>query len=97
MTFKVKKGVVLPSPDRTGKGKPRKYPFDSLEVNEICFIPDTTTYKISSYVGRRGRELNKKFTTQMATMRQDLQTNEWELCKPGAVGSKRGVAVCRIL
>lgn len=91
----MKKGVQLPEPAKAG-GVRAKYPFKTMTVGEIIFIPDKTTRQLSAYVAQRGRELNRKFRSQKAVMRQDLQTNEWELCKPGAAGARNGVAICRI-
>jgi hypothetical protein len=95
MEFMVKKGVKLPP---TVRKQPlnRKYPFATMEVDQIFFVPGVSGDKFSVYASQRGRVLNRKFKTQSATMRQDLQTDQWEPCKPGAPGAKQGVAVCRI-
>lgn len=95
MEYRVKKGVKLPEPAKAG-GARTKYPFKTMDVGELIFIPDKTSRQLSAYVAQRGRELQRKFRTQKAVMRQDLQSNEWEPCKPGAAGARNGVAICRI-
>lgn len=92
--YAVKKGVELPPPAKARRA--RKYPFDMLAVGEMFFVPDKTGEQFTTYVSLWGRKLGRKFRTQMADMRQDLITNEWEPCKPGAAGARRGVAVQRI-
>lgn len=73
-----------------------KYPFRTMEVGELIFVPDMTTMQMSSYAGAVGRKLGRKFRTQTAHMRQDLQTYEWEPVRAGSVGSRKGVAICRV-
>ena len=94
--FKVKAGVKLPTVEETKNRTPRKYPFDTVKVGEIFFVPDKTADKFSTYAARQAKLLGRKFRSQTIVMRQDLQTNEWELCKSGAPGAKRGTAVTRI-
>ena len=94
MTFKVKPGVELPPARRAGRA--RKYPFDTLAVGELFFVPDQTTANLTTYASLQGRKLGRKFRTQMAIMRQDLETDEWEVCQAGAPGAKNGVAIERV-
>lgn len=93
-TLKVKSGVYLP-PHKGRRGRQRLYPFDTLEIGEMFFVPDKATVQLSSYASTQGKRLGRKFRTQSTTMRQDLLTDEWEPCKPGAVGSRRGVVIER--
>ena len=95
-TYKVKPGEVLPPPNRSPKqSAARKYPFDSMKVGELIFVPDKEVKKFASHVGSQGRKLGRKFSTQTAVMRQDLKTDQWEVCKPDAPGAKKGVAIRR--
>ena len=96
MTFKVKPGSRLPTVEENRYVTPRKYPFDTIQVGESFFVPDRTADQFGTYASRQGKQLGRKFRSQTIVMRQDLQTNEWEPCKPGQVGSKRGTAVTRM-
>lgn len=95
MSFKIKAGVKLPTVEDTRHKTPRKYPFDTVKVGESFFVPDKASNVFATYAARQGKALGRKFRTQTIVMRQDLQTNEWELCKAGAPGAKRGTAVTR--
>ena len=94
-TFKVKPGQTLPPPNRAPKASVRKYPLDTMDIGDMIFVPDKEVKKFASYIGSQGRSLGFKFATQSATMRQDLDTDEWEACKPDAPGAKKGVAIRR--
>ena len=96
MTFKVKAGVVMPPHGVNRYRHPRKYPFDEIGVGEIFFIPDKTASEFATYASKQAKILDRKFQTQTMTMRRDLETDEWEPCKPGSPGSKSGVAVTRV-
>ena len=96
MTFNVKAGVTLPTPEEARYKTPRKYPFDKLKVGGIFFVPDRLATSFSTYAARQGRLLGRKFRSQTITMRQDLETDEWEMCKPGSPGAVRGTAVTRV-
>ena len=95
MDYAVKKGASLPPP-RVGVSR-HKYPFATVGIGDMFFVPDKTTKQLSTYAALCGRKLGRRFRTQTAHMRQDLLTNEWEPCKPGAIGSRRGVAITRTL
>ena len=95
MTLKVKAGAKLPTREESRYVTPRKYPFDTIKIGESFFVVDKTATDFSTYAGRQGKLLGRKFRTQTMVMRQDLSTNEWEPCKPGMVGSRQGTAVTR--
>lgn len=92
--FNVKPGVEVAPLSEAGR-RPI-YPYGTMEVGSYFFVPDRTTAQISTYAAKRGKELGRRFSTQTAIMRQDLETNEWEPCKPGAPGCRHGTAVKRL-
>ena len=89
--FDVKPGVAIPPP-----GRPPKYPFKTMAVDEMFFVPDKTTEIMSTYAALQGRKLDKKFTTQMAFMRQPTKGGAWEPCRDTSPGAVHGVVVRRI-
>ena len=90
-TFLIKAGTQLPATRRN----PPKYPFASIEVGQSFFAPGMLTKNFTTYCGRVGRSIGRKFATQQANMRRDLETGEWEPCNPDDLNAVSGVAVTR--
>jgi hypothetical protein len=77
---------VLPS-------KPRKYPFDQMEVGQMFFIPNKTKNTLHTYFSSVGKRMGIKLATRLVHM---YETDEgWALCEAGDEGAVPGIGVWR--
>jgi len=75
-------------------GRPRKYPFRTMEVGEYFFVPDKVRNTLAPYACNVGREHNRKFRTRLTFMRETLEG--WVPCKEDVDGAVLGVGVWRV-
>lgn len=66
MTYEIRKDVPIPTTVREGFAKPSKYPFASMEVNDMFFVPGAKK-SFSSLASAAGKRLNRKFSTRAVT------------------------------
>ena len=85
--------VVVPKALRAQFPRRRKYPFADLEVGQMFFIPGRNTNNMSAHASTVGRELGRKFHTQMTYMQ--LARKAWKSCDPEAGGAVLGIGVWR--
>ena len=50
---------------RVGGVRPRKYPFDQLEVNDWFFLPGRTKNNLATHASITGKKLGKQFATRL--------------------------------
>jgi hypothetical protein len=60
--LKIKKRVPMPEPRRPQRK--RKYPFESMAVGDMFFVPGGSAKSVSSYASLIGAKLEKKFNTR---------------------------------
>lgn len=94
------KGIAVWPVDRAPKNPNRKYPFPTLKVGEMIFIPGAVTKKMSAYVSKETKDLPGKFVTRHGFMRAAVQDDEgvvtrWEEVAEDAPGAVEGTAVWR--
>ena len=85
--------VVVPKALRAQSTRRRKYPFADLEAGQMFFIPDRKTNNMSAHASTVGKELGRKFHTQMTYMRPVKKA--WKSCVPKAEGAVLGIGVWR--
>ncbi len=61
--FEVRKGIPVPEATREGFTKPSKYPFTTMEVGDMFFVP-AAKKSFSSLVSAYGKKTGRKFTTR---------------------------------
>lgn len=89
--FKVNHGVPLPpaiQPER-----PRKYPFDTLEVGEMFFISHRGRNNMASQAWAQGKKLKRVFTTRLLFMRETKKG--WVACEGTHIDGILGVGIWR--
>lgn len=64
--FEVRSGIPLPAATREGFSKPSKYPFATMEVGDMFFVP-AAKKSFSSLASAAGKRLGRKFSTRAAT------------------------------
>lgn len=90
----VLKSVPIPKTIRPQGGRARKYPFETMEVGEMFFVPNKTRNTMSTHASTVGKKLGKKFATRLTTM---VETSTgWKPCAPGYPGAVVGVGVWRV-
>jgi len=92
--FEVKKDI--PIPENVGaKGSSRsRYPFQSMDVGDMFFIPNQTKNTFSAQTWKYGRRHGVKFATRMLHMKESL--DGWETCEPTTKGAVQGIGVWRV-
>lgn len=90
------KNVPLPSAaaNRKHRGRRRKYPFESMAVGEMFFIPGRSKNNMTTHASAVGRKLERKFATRLVYMVQD-DAGAWQLCAEDDEGATLGVGVWR--
>ena len=86
--------VVVPKALRAQSTRRRKYPFADLEAGQMFFVPDRKVNNMSAHASTVGKELGRKFHTQMTYMR--LTKKVWRPCDPEAGGAVLGIGVWRV-
>jgi hypothetical protein len=71
-----------------------KYPFPTMEVGEFFFVPHKTTNTMMAYASTVGRQMGKKFSTRLCTMKE--QVDGWILCEDADPYAIRGIGIWRL-
>ncbi len=91
----IQSDVPLPKKMRSAQGaRPRKYPFEQLEVGQMFFIDDKKRNTLNTYFSNVGKKLGRKFAARMLHMRQDGDI--WVPCAPDDAGATLGIGVWRM-
>lgn len=64
--FEIRKDVPMPATVREGFAKPSKYPFGTMEVGDMFFVP-AAKKSFSSLASAAGKRLGRKFSTRAVT------------------------------
>lgn len=89
------KNIPLPSAvaSRRGKGRPRKYPFETMEVGDMFFVPNRTKNNMTTHASAVGSKLGKKFATRRIYMTKE--DGQWRSCESHEEGAIMGIGVWR--
>lgn len=79
---------------RSNLGSCRKYPFETMDVGDMFFVPNRNRNTMTTLVCTTGKRLERKFVSRMVYMR-DLGDSQWTTCAPAAVGATLGIGVWR--
>lgn len=64
--FEVRSNIPMPAATREGFSKPSKYPFATMEVGDMFFVPGAKK-SFSSLASAAGKRLSRKFSTRVVT------------------------------
>lgn len=94
-TMIIQSGIPMPKRSRAGgAAKPRKYPFDQLQVGQMFFIPDKAKNTLHTYFSSVSKKLGIKLSSRMVHM---LRTDEgWQMCEPTDEDAVLGIGVWRV-
>lgn len=73
--------------------KPRKYPFEQMEVGQMFFVPNKQKNTMNTYFSNAGKKLGRKFSTRLIYMRPEGDV--WAMCEATDEGAVRGIGVWR--
>ena len=91
----VQKNIPVPHPDKTvPRGPRRKYPFETMQVGDMFFVPHKTRNTLMSHVSVTGKSLGKKFTTRLTYMVESL--DGWKQATKDTPHAVQGIGVWRI-
>jgi hypothetical protein len=91
--YDIQKKVPVAKIARPPSATRRKYPFDTMEIGDMFFVPGNIKNTLTTHVSAAGKKLGRKFTTRLCHM---TKTKEgWAQPKPGAK-SQIGVGVWRV-
>lgn len=91
--YDVVKDVPLP-PIRRNKKRVRKYPFETMAVGEMFFVPTKTRNLLTTQASAATAELGFKFSTRTVTMKQ--VGTDWVMCDVSEPEAVAGIGVWRI-
>ncbi len=95
----VQQGVPMPEPEYTPKTVRRKYPVDTMQVDDMFFLPGRASRGVSSYISRITKDLKGKWATRhcwMIPVGMRGDETVWQLSKEGVDGAQEGTGVWRI-
>ena len=90
--YKIQKAVTKPRIAR--KGPPEKYPFSTMAVGDMFFVPDRKKNTVAPHASKKGRALGRKFSTRMLWMHQ-TKSGVWVTSSANTPKAVYGVGVWR--
>lgn len=84
-----KPGTIRPN----ARGRRKKYPFESMNVGDMFFIPDRKKNTFGTHVTMVSKQLGRQFSTRLCYMKPNGKG--WALCEPSEEGAVLGVGVWR--
>lgn len=91
--FNVQSYVPIPKAARLKPVARRKYPFDTMKLREMFFVPGKTKNTLTTHACTVGKQLNKRFETRLTYMHR--LDGKWVPCEADAPGAKLGIGVWR--
>ncbi len=81
----VNRKTAMPLIKRPREGVPRVYPWLTMEVGDMFFIPDRDRNTFSPYASEMGSKLKMKFRTRLCWAEDTGES--WEVCEPDTPGA----------
>lgn len=98
--FAVQKGVPRFKIDRRPHAGRRKFPVETMAVDDFFFMPGRATKSVSAYISRTTKGLPGKFTAIHGWAKQTGALNDgtptWTECMPTDEGATEGTGVWRV-
>lgn len=90
--YEVQKGVPIPPRELPPRGN-RLYPFETMQVGEMFFVPNRQKNNLGGYVWAAAKRYKRRFSTRMTYMRQE--DSKWVQTTKDDPSGVRGIAVWR--
>ena len=96
--YELEDGVPIPPIKRRSKNTPRrKYPFESMKIGTVMYVPDKTIETASTHAHKVASYLGYKFTIRTIDILRDSGTGRWRLAADDELGDAMlGVGIWRI-
>lgn len=91
--YAVQENVPIPKVVRNRPPVRRKYPFHTMTVGQMFFVPERTKNTLATHASSVGRKLGRKFLSRLTWMVQ--QGGAWQPCGEHEIGAVYGIAVWR--
>ena len=92
--FPIQQNTPMPKTLRAVPATNRKYPFASMAVGDMFFVPGKTRNTLTTHASTMGKALGRKFTTRLVYMIETKQG--WVSAEtPNDKGAVLGVGVWR--
>jgi hypothetical protein len=91
--YETQKGIPVPKCVRRRKTACRKYPLDTMDVEDMFFIPNREKNTFASHASSTGKALSRVFATRLIWATKP--TGKWVPCHPDCEGAVRGIGVWR--
>ncbi len=85
---------VQQPPKRLRGRRTKKYPYETMEIGEMFFVPLGKVNSITSYSATQGGRMRRKFSTRQCWMRESMEG--WVASSEGIAGAVPGVGVWRV-
>ncbi len=89
----VQKNIPIPRAMRPSAPARRKYPFETMDVGDMFFVPGKAKNTLATHVSTVGAQLGRKYGTRVLYMRETIEG--WKPCEPDEDGAVIGVGVWR--
>lgn len=89
----VNRKTTMPPIVRPREGVPRVYPWNTMDVGDMFFIPNKDRNTFSPYASEMGAKLGMKFRTRLCWAKDTGKS--WEVCFADDAGAVQGVGVWR--
>lgn len=93
MVLPIQKKIPVPKTLRPRGGRARKYPFETMQVGDMFFVPNRERNTLATHASTVSKKLGKRFTTRLTHM---LETSSgWVPCEPEHPKAVLGIGVWR--
>lgn len=89
----VHKDIPVPKPIKVMPAAKRKYPYETMEIGDMFFVPGKSTNTLMSHASTTGKKLGRKFATRLTYMVESL--DGWKPATPDTPNAVQGVGVWR--
>ena len=90
----VTRDIPIPKTIRAVPDMQRKYPFHTLEVGDMFFVPERKKNNLYAHVSVVGRKLGRKFTSKLTYMRKTK--TGWVVSEASNKTAVLGIGVWRV-
>lgn len=92
--YEVQTDIPVPPVDHAPAPKRRKYPFETMDVGGMFFVPGKTKNTLAPYVAQEGKKLGRKFSTRLTWMVEE-DPGRWVPTGPDDENAVQGIGVWR--
>ena len=89
----VQRNIPVPKPEKAQPSRRKKYPFESMGIGDMFFVPNRSRNNLMSLASSTGRTLSRKFTTRLTYMVESL--DGWRQATKDTPSAVQGIGVWR--